>query len=60
MIKICPNCGKHFAPNVNQRKYCSHCSKAKTRKWIKKQAWFAREWASWKRDFANGRTVSNV
>lgn len=62
MIKICPNCGKHFAPNVSQRKYCFKCSteQAKIRNWIKKQIWFAREWASWNRDFTLGRTISNV
>lgn len=61
MINICAACGKTFTAKHNQ-KHCPDCLNLKVRvsKRLAKQIWFEREWQSWKRDFALGRTVSNV
>lgn len=57
----CPLCGKTFNPRRYNQIFCSRCANAPTE--LKEQAkaqWFAREWAKWRRDFARGKTASNL
>lgn len=57
----CPLCGTTFKPRCYNQIFCSQCSKVDA--WFKKKVkaqWFAREWAKWRRDFANGKTASNL
>ena len=59
---ICGVCGKEFFPKYHQRRYCckKHTQRAQHLKRKKlKPDWFAKEWAAWQRDFANGLTQSN-
>lgn len=60
----CPICGKTFEGRKHQ-KYCSNACRFKGVGVNKKRreilaVKFALEWEAWKRDFALGKTVSNV
>ena len=62
---ICSICGRKFNPNSPYQKYCSwECYKKSTAVNQKRRAMarisFEIEWAAWKRDFALGKTVSNL
>lgn len=62
---ICPICEKNFTPRRSNQKYCTRqCynrAQAQARR-IRAQAHarWKMEWAAWKRDFALGKTVSNL
>ena len=64
MIKHCQQCGATFTPAFAHphQKYCSQrCQmKAANMRRLKSPTWFEREWKSWLRDFANGKTTSNL
>ncbi len=59
-MKICKYCGKEFTPTKGKphQKFCkpSHA----TLYYRQKKIDFEIDWAAWKRDFALGRTVSNL
>ena len=60
----CPTCGKEFAGRKHQ-KYCSVKCCVRSRNLNKKRkafeaVVFREEWAAWKRDFAQGKTASNL
>lgn len=60
----CPICGTEFEPRQYQ-KYCCKACRLKAYTVNKKRAefdkiTFALEWAAWRRDFALGKTTSNL
>ena len=60
----CPMCGKDFAGRKHQ-KFCSAECCLRNRALNKKrkaiaEVVFKLEWAAWKRDFAQGKTTSNL
>ena len=60
----CPTCGKEFEPRQYQ-KYCCKACRLKAYRVNKTRAELAHinfvlEWAAWKRDFALGKTASNL
>lgn len=63
MIKHCQTCGAEFTPTFAhpQQKYCSRrCQERSKAEHAKLKMWFEVEWQAWKRDFAAGKTQSNL
>ena len=60
MIKTCEHCGAEFTIDEPRRhkRFCSGACEYRHRK--EKQRCFEREWTAWKRDFALGKTQSNI
>lgn len=61
----CKMCGREFEPGRSNGRYCSRRCYYRARQQksagdLEAQEWFKREWEQWRRDFANGLTVSNV
>lgn len=61
----CSICGREFNPNRPYQKYCKpECRKQAARILHKRrelaQIGFEIDWAAWKRDFALGKTLSNL
>lgn len=57
--KICPLCGKPVTGH-GLRKYCTDCRPPYSKKSFFAKINFEVEWARWKKDFAAGKTVSNL
>lgn len=59
---ICGICGRDFTPHMKNQLYCKRdCYKKSLSPSRRENArWFAKEWAAWKDDFANGLTASNL
>ena len=63
MIKHCQTCQESFeaARRNPHQKFCSdNCRKKAAYERKKLKTWFAREWRAWLRDFALGKTQSNL
>ena len=69
MIKTCKRCQKEFIPKGNKAIYCPECRpevhREQAREWARNngkgkfEETFL-EYEAWKRDFALGKTVSNM
>lgn len=58
--KICPSCGG-MVTGYGCRKFCEKCRPHKENPTELKQRFaFQAEWTRWKRDFAAGKTTSNL
>ena len=61
----CLHCQREFTPRQWNHRFCSdQCRRANSRETRKRQLiaqiTFEREWAQWKKDFAGGKTESNL
>ena len=72
MLKTCQRCNRTYTPIKHDTRslYCPTCrrivrNETNLRSLYNhdaaiKKVWFDREWANWKRDFAAGKTQSNL
>ena len=64
--RFCTECAKARANELRRQRYYTNYERYRESKLqhefdkIKRAVWFNREWAEWKRDFAAGRTQSNL